>query len=295
MTNLRILKFSHTSKLRDEQFQQLSSLSQLECLKFALPKKAYAYTFIGKCLEPLQNLKELKLFNFNGITEKVIRRLPVSLTSLGLRECSLLDYPVIEGLSRLTSLTLLDLSKCSNIDDDLINIISQTNPSLRRLTLRECRGVTNRSAPHLAHLTQLDCLDLTHTKFSNSGLKYLSTLTSLQSLVLQRCTTINDTGIPAISTLTNLTSLNLYSCTNITDKSLEALTQMTMLCTLNLSYCKNITNAGLFLLSTILVNLTELYLYGCNIRQIDKRIVNEMFPKLKILAGLIQLKEVRSD
>jgi len=290
MQNLTNLDFYHTSKLRDDQLQSLTNLTNLSVLKLGIPRKEHSYVVLGKALASLK-LSVLSLDAFSSISEKVFARLPVTITSLTLRDCASVNEYFIEPLSRLQNLTHLDLTKCVQIDDDCIAMLITHKHALRHLSLRECRKVTNRSTSALSHFQCLTYLNVSHTKISNSGVKHLVTLTSLKSLILQRCSNVSDSGVHYLSGLISLTHLNLYACTNVTDKALEDLQGLTNLSYLNLSYCKNITSGGIGLL-TSLVNLVELYMYSCDTSKVDDYFIRNTLKTVTKLTGLLQTKEV---
>lgn len=122
-------------------------------------------------------------------------------------------------------------------------------------------------------------VSLIHTPITDSGLKNLEKLTSLQKLDLGG-TPITDAGMKHIKGLTSLKIINL-GATQITDSGLKQLKGLTNLEELNLSYVSMITDDGLEHLKG-LTNLQELNLGSTLIT--DAGLVH--------LKGLVKLQEL---
>jgi len=77
-------------------------------------------------------------------------------------------------------------------------------------------------------LTQLQTLDLSHSKVTDAGLEHLKGLTRLQTLALSECMKVTDAGLERLKGLTQLQTLVLTR-TQVTDAGLEHLKGLTQL------------------------------------------------------------------
>jgi internalin A len=145
----------------------------------------------------------------------------------------------------------------------------------------------------LASLTWLPTLDLSECG-QLSDLTLLASLTSLQTLNLSKCGQLSD--LTPLASLTSLQTLNLSKCGQLSD--LTPLASLTSLKGLNLGWCEQLSDLTplasltslqwLFLvgcsglrqfapLEPVLPTLKELYLFGCNFRDLPSEVCGE-FP-----------------
>ena len=117
-------------------------------------------------------------------------------------------------------------------------------------------SATDADMKHLAGLTGLQQLDLSHTQVGDAGLAELKGLRALESLKLVD-TQVTDAGLGHLKGLTGLRELSLWN-TKITDAGLAHLKNLTGLRRLDLM-CTQVTDSGLALLEG-LAELQGLYL-----------------------------------
>jgi hypothetical protein len=131
--------------------------------------------------------------------------------------------------------------------EELVSMLGDRGPQIERLDLSGCRLLTDAGLAHLAGLTALQALDLSHCD-SLTVLPSLDHLTKLQYLVLSGCDSL--TAVPNLDHLTELQYLVLPRCTSLTE--LPSLDRLTALQSLDLSHCTRLTELP------SLVRLTEL-------------------------------------
>jgi hypothetical protein len=107
----------------------------------------------------------------------------------------------VRWVTKMTALTDLNLTKCTNITDSGVALLSSLT-ALTDLNLAGCTVITD------------------------VGLESLSCLTSLTDLNLGSCCRISDAGLQCLSSLTGMRYLNLSSCSNISSDGLGLLSSL---------------------------------------------------------------------
>jgi Leucine-rich repeat (LRR) protein len=260
--NLRALHISK-NKTQDEHLLLMGRFFQLETLSFS------------HC-ENVDNM--LDLFQMHNITHLRLENTsdtPVSSAALAvIRKMERIEklelvnsFPniepdtVLDHFSSLQSLTELNLSKNSRIDNAFILGLSKLT-SLRSIELShlEAHGLKLDLTP-LSFLPNLRELDLSHTN-SNRFDETLASLTQLEILIARYCKFGNGTLIP-VRSLVNLKELYLDGNDNITDRCFSFFTKLEKLEVLSLENCNGrIRHSGMMLHLPNLQNLRVLYLGG---------------------------------
>jgi Leucine-rich repeat (LRR) protein len=154
-------------------------------------------------------------------------------------------------LKRIRSVPSLHLFQCKDIPNSAMQRLTML-VNLRSLSLSGC------SQPlefiFLTKFTALRSLDLTFTKIADSGMRFVSLLTSLETLRLTGCYRITDVGFSYLLALTNLKVLDLTFC-RITDNVLKKLTNIKSLQKLFILGCPKITKHGVLFLTTNMPHL----------------------------------------
>ncbi|XP_064469124.1 F-box/LRR-repeat protein 14-like [Ornithodoros turicata] len=227
----------------------------------------------------------------------------VNLTHLSLLDCeNLTDTAIVTISSNLTELTSLELGQCWVTDIGVKHLaglattgsaISGT-PQLLRLHLKYCHLITDTGMEFIS--TGLSCLcelDLSHSPHvTDVGLRHLSGMPSLQTLVLNGCECISALGISYLSAGNcSLKKLGVSNCSQISDEAFEGAIQgpglvrlsslfvdgcsitdaslnvigrtFRNLTHLNMSYCKSITEAGINALSAVVSNMQHINMQHC--------------------------------
>lgn len=136
------------------------------------------------------------------LTDKVLHSLSQKLTKLILCHCYYISNNGLAHLVRLSSLTELDLSYCTQITDCAL----RTLPSnIRSMYLEGCRKITDAGVHYLQPL-MMDALNLNNTSISHEVFPVLSS--TLKKLQCFSCLWVTDLRQMPLS----LTSLDLRNC-----------------------------------------------------------------------------------
>lgn len=133
-----IAKFKHLIKLNLAQNKKITSIQHLSSLK---------------------NLRELTLFECNGLTDiglAALGALP-QLNSLSLSSCRTFTSKAFAQLPPLENLSSLYLSNCPSIDDECLLMINNLFLNLRAIYLNDCKNISDKG---LASLTDLPLIGI---------------------------------------------------------------------------------------------------------------------------------------
>jgi len=143
----------------------------------------------------------------------------------------------------------------SPITDSSVLALSQ-HIHLKYLDLARCWNATGQGLQALSALEKLQYLDLSSSSLGSADLEVLMPrMSSLQTLLLDRCSQITDPGLHAISLQTGIQKLQLSVCKQVTDAGVQALSRLVELKHLNLGSCELLTDKGVEALS----NLSQLH------------------------------------
>jgi hypothetical protein len=165
---------------------------------------------------------------------------------------SSLDHEVyLSSISTTASMTLLDLRGSTEVTDTGLSHLTDLQ-HLQVARLDRCHRVTSLRA--LANSLNLEKLSLVDCRrLSDRGLLALSHLRSIKVLSLSGCRCLTDHVFSAIQHWHQMQQLDVSRCDLLTDRRLEYLQHLNQLEELNLSWCGGITDAGL----QVLVNHPE--------------------------------------
>uniref|UniRef100_A0A2K5K710 F-box/LRR-repeat protein 15-like leucin rich repeat domain-containing protein n=1 Tax=Colobus angolensis palliatus TaxID=336983 RepID=A0A2K5K710_COLAP len=149
---------------------RITSLSVSDCINVADDA-------IAAISQLLPNLAELSLQAYH-VTDTALAyftaRQGHSTHTLRLLSCwEITNHGVVNVVHSLPNLTALSLSGCSKVTDDGVELVAENLRKLRSLDLSWCPRITDMA---------LECVRITDT-----GLSYLSTMSSLRSLYLRWC------------------------------------------------------------------------------------------------------------
>ncbi|GLI61492.1 hypothetical protein VaNZ11_003818 [Volvox africanus] len=168
------------------------------------------------------------------------------------------DRMVVEELAavRPARLAHLDLSGCIDLTDWAIHELCVAIPSLTSLSLQSCVRLTNVSMMELGRLPRLRALNLRGClQLNDAGLATgLSSLSTLEELNLQGCTSITGSCLSQLGPCRSLAVLNVSHCAAFS--SLEPLRSLPGLQRLDVSHCNKL-NPGRIAALTALSRLTE--------------------------------------
>lgn len=150
----------------------------------------------------------------------------------------MVQEPTIQGLMIEKADRILNFNQ-------LNAIVAQYGDVVRNLNLENLEDLTDKQLLSLVQACpHLQTLNVSGTKISEKGLKFLTELRELKNLNLSECGHIRDEGIQLISQMNTLETLDLSSCPNITDKSLELIGEMKSLKSFNIKHNQRFTEEG---------------------------------------------------
>lgn len=217
-------------------------------------------------------LEQLELQRCRNVTNGGILDLVTRCTKLNyldLTGCPMVSSINIVRKHTHLSLTHLDMSECSSLDDTGLNMIMLNCPLITHLYLRKCIGITDvgvRSialyCPQVRELSLSDCTEVT-----DYGLCELAKLgPSLRYLSVSKCPKISDTGLRQLAShCYKIRYLNLRGCLSITDATVVSLSRScTRLRSLDVGKC-DVTDNGLRQLARQLPNIRKISVRGCQL------------------------------
>jgi len=217
-------------------------------------------------------LEQLELQRCRNVTNGGILDLVTRCTKLNyldLTGCPMVSSINIVRKHTHLSLTYLDMSECSSLDDTGLSMIMLNCPLITHLYLRKCTGVTDAGVrsialycPQVRELSLSDCPEV-----SDYGLCELAKLgPSLRYLSVSKCPQISDAGLrQLVSHCYKMRYLNLRGCVSITDATVMSLSRScTRLRSLDVGKC-DVTDNGLRQLARQLPNIRKLSVRGCQL------------------------------
>lgn len=207
-------------------------------------------------------------------------------TSLDISNESSLDYTqFMEFLAKSPSASTIHTLNVaySEFDDDDMDLL-QHFPNLSVLNVSHCDSLTGASFSALGSLTSLNLRGCTSID-GNSLSVVAERCPRLQTLILSKCTQLEDQHLEPLSSLSLLSSLKLDHCDAITAAGLTHVAALAQLRVLSASHIPSLRHAGACKELERLTNLKFLDLSYCNI-------TDESFPpaSLRALSALTHLE-----
>jgi Leucine-rich repeat (LRR) protein len=172
---------------------------------------------------------------------------------------------LIERLSETGKLKSLNVYKCPKITDDGLKQIGRLT-SLERLFLNNNDGLTSGLLEEIAHLKNLNRLEIDSVALDEADLVHLPELSKLETLGMScshSTAKLTDLGLAYVSRLPSLRSVTIQGA-RITDDGVNHLIQLKGLESLGLSHTE-ITDQGVAALANGLPNLLQLGLTGTRV------------------------------
>lgn len=233
LSELQTLKAIDLSDCNRVTIVGLEALSHCPNLSFL---KVWGNSINDESMAFVAKMKKLKVLGLNdsSVTDKGFKTLAdLDLKEIHLFRTSIGDETlrVIAGMPNIVKLNLRD----TRLSDQGIEYLTALK-KLEKLDLSECNspGITDAAGESLAKFAGLKELNLWSTKFSDVGLKPVTSLKGLTSLNLDN-TKVTDAGIKMLENMPQLTFLHLGK-TKITDASKPSLMGLNNLQYLNISY-----------------------------------------------------------
>ncbi len=282
LRNLRWLSLHHCTKITDKTvfalcggYPQLAYTSIIEYLDLSgcILLTDASTKCIGYRMPYLQDLRLGGYSRTVVVNDEMLQKLSscTSLETLDISGCIAITgnglSPVLMSMERLK---YLNLWNCMSLDSSSLSSFSQRGyvEGLVELSLRGCHGIDDGVFSHIAHLENLQRLDLRSCELitgNTIGLLWSDTkkLNRLHSLNMKCCFGLTD--LRGIARLQSLQNLNLGECWQLTSSALQHLSPLENILRLDLSGCRNIINplySGIPGLSSM-SRMTTLYLSNC--------------------------------
>ena len=266
----RVQVLSLKKSLRD----LVNGMPSLESLNLSGCYNLSDFALESAFIREVPALKVLNLSLCKDVTDSSLRRITTNCKNievLDLAGCSKITNQSLFFISLLKKVKKLNLRSCRQISDfgigDLCNISApQTRRSLEDLCLQDCQKLTDESLRHISvGLPNLHKINLSFcVSITDTGLKSLSKLHTLQDLNLRSCDNISDIGIGFLGENgLNLLSLDISFCANIADSGMKHIAAgICTLRSLSLTTC-SIGDEGLKRLAKALSDLEELNIGQC--------------------------------
>ena len=229
----------------------------------------------------IANLESLNLSGCYNVTDiglghAFVRELP-QLTVLNLSLCKQITDSSLGRIAQfLKNLDTLELGGCCNITSTGLLLLAWGVRKLKTLNLRSCRHVSDQGIGHISGLSKNEAngtLELEHLilqdcqKLSDQALKHISQgLHKLKSLNLSFCGSVTDTGLRHLAKMPSLQELNLRSCDNVSDIGVGFLAEGgSRIIALDVSFCERVGDPALTHISQGLFHMRCLSLCACAI------------------------------
>lgn len=291
-SQLQRLDLSRCSQLTARSMSALANLVSLTSLNLSYCNSAVSGAAALE-LSRLVNLVELNLTSCRGLDDKAIEVLAslTALRSLCLEKCNghLTADVVMGALVGLHSLESLGLDMCDWVSDEMLQQLVSNPPvrnSLRFLSLRACKKVTDRGVEVLAQLPRLAELTLSQCgALSAFCIGPLTTFPAVEVLNLSACYFLgeNTKCVALFSTAPKLRSLDLHA-NSISDDALKAFAtafsakgSSSCLQSLNLSANEDLSVQGICSLRLV-PTLRQLDISCCELTKKEVDIVRQQLP-----------------
>lgn len=193
----------------------------------------------------LPALVELHLGWNTKLESKALATLPPSLTHLDLSYCSQLSLGSLDPGS-LPNIQHLLIRRSAMLDDTGLASLVVAAPKLRFLDISYCAGITSSGLKCLSSLTELSSLIISGCQSAATvlGLGYLAAVPALTTLEGCNIPRLDDGCMQAVSFVRQLKHLCLRGCPRISDHGVMALVRMPRLETLKVDG-RNVTQSAI--------------------------------------------------
>lgn len=289
ITMLRAIDFSNSHIVSDYINRNLvSTLTNLT--ELTLSHTHMLDEYYNSYITALSHLKSLTI---SSVSLKITNELQylTNLTTLNLSNAQI-ENEGLSDISRLTSLTELDLSKHNSIT----NIIFISNLTAINVLNLSSTKIASGSLEIISKLTHLNILNVSHTCILEEELQFISKFVNLQEVYVSSLPLIQNFNSIPFSKLPALKILDISYHKFITD--IEAVSSLINLEELNVSY----TSIGSNIFSNIgsLTNLRDLNCSSTNVAEIpfgvnlpcNLRTINLHNTHVKDFSNILALSEI---
>ncbi|XP_040579571.1 F-box/LRR-repeat protein 14 [Lepeophtheirus salmonis] len=186
----------------------------------------------------------------------------------------------------------LDLGGCTKITNTGLLLVSWGLKNIKRLNLRSCRSISDHGLGHLSGLDSQPSESLLELglqdcqKITDESLRHLSEgIPNLRKINLSFCVSVTDTGMKSLAKLGSLQSLNLRSCDNVSDIGIGFLAEggNRPLTELDVSFCNNVSDASLKHVASGMSKLQSLSMTTCPVQNDGISRISKSLPGLRTL------------
>lgn len=239
------------------------------------------FTNLSKNIDTIKNIIYLDSIIFNNLNnDTTINENNIS-KIISSDYFSKLKSLYFNGCDKLTDLGLLNFLSNKNIINNLQVLHINSNKNIRQL-------ISNDGIKPISSLINLNTLLLSNlTIINDAGLLIISEINNLKHLKLYDCENITDIGLHnlCIKLSIKLQSLSIHMCNKITDDGLKSISDnLISLVLLDIGHHYNFSNRGLkYIANGELLNLTNLYLsYSCRFNNDGIIIINDSIKLIKL-------------
>ena len=217
LPRLRALDIRGNMKIGDGGMTALAMLPALRSLRHRSPTVSDRGI---RALTEAKALDNLEIYDMQvtGQSGQYIRQME-RLVGLIIFRCENFDSSGVLALGglNLNRLTLRGLP----INDSAMTVFAEL-PTVRRLYLQELSSVTDVGMASLAHLKDLEILDIWEVQITDRSMETISKLENLKTLML-RGTGVSDAGLELLLSMSSLESVTLTDNINVTPAMIQRL------------------------------------------------------------------------
>lgn len=254
---------------------------------------------LRELINGIPNLESLNLSGCYNLTDAALdgafnKDVPC-LKALNLSLCKeISDNSIGRIATHCKNLEVLDLGGCAKITNTGLLLISWGLRHIRKLNLRSCRLISDIGIGHLAGIDDEACQASSNLeeiilqdcqKLTDESLRHIADgLARVQRINLSFCVSVTDTGLKSLSRLSSLEGLNLRSCDNVSDIGIGFLAEdaQALKC-LDVSFCTNVTDAAMKHIAVGMTGLQSLSMTTCTISDSGLKRLSEALKSLEDL------------
>lgn len=244
--------------------------------------------------KPLETLKSLALQCSGRLTSVGLQHLKngaLQLVSLDLRKCHKVDDVGVKHVAQLRSLECLILHGCKGLTSSCIEHLASGQASLTYLDISYCSGIDDNaflSVDRGPGLLDLKTLKMTACPVTDKALSAIAmTLKNVSELDVSQCKRITADGIAVVSAfMPRLKSLTMRFCKKLSSATLKYLVKIPGLEVVNIEGCSKITGKGAAFMARgdNKTSFVDLDISGTRIGNTGLRYISPGMPKLRRLS-----------
>ncbi|KAN0048044.1 hypothetical protein ACTA71_002435 [Dictyostelium dimigraforme] len=235
----------------------------------------------------LTNIQKINLSGLARLTDISIQYISgyKQLQELDLSFCTGISNEFVKHLSKIP-LVSLNLFNVTSVNDNTLQLIASSYPTLKRLLIGGCGNITEQGIKSLLKCTLLQELDISHCKkLTNSAMKLISfpCLTYLNASWCFDLTSGDNCFNKIAKQCTKLSTLRIAASAINEQQLIKVLSEAKKLTSLDISFCPNaIVNVDSKLFK-YMSSIQNLHIAGCSFKEPILRKIIDSTPHLKDL------------